>query len=381
MLTIVVLTVVAAVQVECAPNQYWPGFSHVSSFISQPLKKPLQSAQINKGFSSRTKVHDPTEAQRTYEESLRMWLDQVMLTLNTAKSARFGARPSIGQPVVQTTTTTTELPVEIPQTEQVVVRETVEPMEQPIEQDPVFVEIEPTSEVMTPIVAEIDVAADDVVPSAIAEETIPTFAEQDTATVLEITPKVAPEPAVVIPSVEPMIEPFVEGTVVEPFAEVPVTAAVGEQVMEPTEEIAVEPIVEPFVEHAVDEPIVEIQPEIEPQPFVEPFVNEPAAELHQPTAEPELATLAFSTSRSFSSAASRNSVRAIHQVPAITHKEFPGASFHPSVLKPSQQESRLPAHIADAVNTEGLAYTLQFFPTRGQSHYFVSTAIGGNGRV
>ncbi|XP_045625938.1 proteoglycan 4 [Procambarus clarkii] len=467
MLAIVVLTVVAAVQVECAPSQFWPGFSNAPSFTSQPNKKPIFSTQIHKGFPSKTRVPDHAETQRAYEDFIQIWLDQARLTLNTANAARFSPRPNVGEPVVVAEAITENpriqevVPVESDQTffmdpeptshvdaeptsyvdpestynvdseptsyvdpeptsyvdpepasfveaeptsfveaeptffveaeptsfieaeltslieaeptsfveaeptsfveaeptsfveaePTSFVEAEIQPMEQPDKHEPVFIDVQPTPEILTSVAVETEVVPDDI--ALVAEENIPTLVEQDTSTVLR--DEIAQDTIAVLPSVEPMAEPSVEQSFVEAITEAPAVKSTVEQAVKPTEEIVVEPIIEPFVENAAEEPVEEFQPQVEPTKTIIP------------------------AGRSISSTSSRHSAMTLEHRPTIIKEEFPGATFHPSVLV-HPQPARLPARAAGAINTEGLTYTLQFFPTQGRSHYFVSTPIGGSRR-
>nr|XP_027232309.1 fibrous sheath CABYR-binding protein-like isoform X2 [Penaeus vannamei] len=82
MLAVVVFAVVAAVQVECAPNQLWPAAQKPSAFA--PPKKPIFGAK-----EAPAKVDSALANQHAYEQFINTWLQQASLTLNRPELLKF----------------------------------------------------------------------------------------------------------------------------------------------------------------------------------------------------------------------------------------------------------------------------------------------------
>lgn len=423
MLAIILLAALATVQVECAPNQLWPAFEKVSA---QPLKKPIFATTINK--ETETKAYNPSATQHAYEQFINTWLRQASLTLN---------RPELLKLVTSVLSPNTNVPAQPVIGESaispVVVQEPVAPVA-------VFdTQVGATEEIAMPVaadplLAEPDyfVAEPELVPevaaipkqmmTSVAVEMAPDATSLAVSDVVDIVPEPA-EVAVELTPLEPVaeltpLEPVVEFVPLEPLAEEMPTQVVQMPVAEDT---FMTPIVEEVVAESIPSlvdqdtatvlglspptpsPEPELIPEVAVEVALEPLATTLPLELLQPIAEsktvfepvPKKAEPEsfIPTGRSFNSA--RNAKNVILQEPAVRHQSIPAATFVPKPLAPEAAapvaQSPIPTFAATAfpsarvpafnlpgpITTDGLAYTLQFFPTRGGSHYFVSTPIGG----
>ncbi|XP_063602008.1 skin secretory protein xP2-like [Penaeus indicus] len=422
MLAIVVFAVVAAVQVECAPSQLWPAAQKPSSFA--PTKKPIFGAK-----EAPAKVDSALANQQAYEQFINTWLQQASLTLNRPDLLKFlkpiapaaaaptpapAAAPAIGQSVVPSLAepevvvaleeviplvAAGEAPAEpSPSPAFAEAQDAAAPAEEllffqdalvagvaevgPVELSPVPVLPEVLSETPEPEVVSVAAEAEVVpvtefIPMAAEAEIIPVAAEA------EIVP-VAAEAEVVPVAAEAEVVPVAaEAEVVPVAAEAEVVPVAAEAEIVPVA-IEAEVVLEPLVATEalpslaeLDDSTVLLATEA-PLPLF-PLVPEPVAEEPRQESAP--------TARSFSSVNRALEVSpaeeptpeaqpasAVHQAAPVTHPAFPGAVFFPSVVKPVRL-APMPAS-SGAVTTQGLTYTLQFFPTQDRSQFFVSTKLG-----
>ncbi|XP_042859852.1 calphotin-like [Penaeus japonicus] len=409
MLAIVVLAVVAAVQVECAPNQLWPAAQKPSSFA--PTKKPIFGAK-----EAPAKVDSALANQHAYEQFINTWLQQASLTLNRPELLRFlkpiappsvaptpapEVVPAIGQSVLSAVTE--------PVKEVVVALEEVVPLvaaeETPFEASLLADHVVETLNAGSPaedlpFVQDVVVAGEpEMVPVPVELSPVPVESEVSPATTseLEVIP-VDAEPEVVPVAAEPDVlavaaEPEVLAVAAEPETQdVPVEAELNPVAVEPEQlfPVAAEAEVEPVGAGEAIPSLVELDAStvllsteapiplfpLDPEPAVEEAINEPV-----PTAK------SFSSvSRTIEVAPIEEQTPVFPQGPVVpeapvvqharpvTNPTFPGAVFFPSVIKPVRV-APLPAS-SGAVTTQGLTYTLQFFPTQDRSHFFVSTKLG-----
>ncbi|XP_047481966.1 calphotin-like [Penaeus chinensis] len=258
----------------------------------------------------------------------------------------------------------------------------VVPVAAEVEVVPVAAEVE-----VVPVAAEAEVvpvaAEAEVVPVAAEAEVVPVAAEAEVVPVAaeaEVVP-VAAEAEVLPVAAEAEVVPVIEFIPVAAEAEtqgIPVEAEPSPVAVEA--EVVLEPLVaaEALPSLAeLDDSAVLLATEA-PLPLF-PLVPESVAEEPRQESAP--------TARSFSSVnralevspaeeptAVAQPASAVHQAAPVTHPAFPGAVFFPSVVKPVRL-APMPAS-SGAVTTQGLTYTLQFFPTQDRSHYFVSTRLG-----
>ncbi|XP_066971845.1 fibrous sheath CABYR-binding protein-like [Macrobrachium rosenbergii] len=358
MLFVVVLAVVATIQVECAPNQLWPAFDKVSE---QTSKKPIFATAINKEKPSKT--FDPSATQHAHEQFIQTWLRQASIVLNRPEILNLApstapvdvvdvAKPVIGEAVVA-------VPAE----------DSMSPAPALDLQVSAAEEFVPLNE--EPLPAETSVATEGAAVDSIPEPTVMVFDPPVPAETVEYSP----EAAEVVGDVSPLNEEILVPDAEQVPSSVPqeaVSSPVTEDVMiTPVEEVAADPIPS-LVEQ--DRATVLVDPSPIPSADAEftqeivadvaqiPLVNDQHTEILEPVSgskpEPEFFPVSVSNKgKSFSS---------------VQLTQIPVPSFAPAF-----PVARLPASRPDAVTTNGLAYTLQFFPTRGLSHYFISTPIGG----
>ncbi|XP_064096711.1 uncharacterized protein LOC135208450 [Macrobrachium nipponense] len=365
MLFVVVLAVVATIQVECAPNQLWPAFDKVSE---QTTKKPIFATAINKEKSSKT--FDPSATQHAHEQFIQTWLRQASIVLNRPDILSLApsrtpadivdvvddvdvAEPVIGEAVVavpaeDSMSPASALDLQVSATEEFV----------PLNEEP--------------LPAETSVATEDVALDSIPEPTEMVF---EPSPVPAETVEYFPEAAEVVGDVSPLNEELLVPDAEQVPSSAPQEAAsspMTEDVMiTPVEEVAAAPIPS-LVEQ--DRATVLVAPSPIPSTDAEftqeivadvaqiPLVNDQHTEILEPVAEPKPETEFFP-------------VRVSHQGKSFS--SVPLTQIPVSPFAPAFPVARLPAGRPGAVTTNGLAYTLQFFPTRGLSHYFISTPIGG----
>ncbi|XP_071523447.1 uncharacterized protein [Panulirus ornatus] len=347
MLAIVVLAVVATLQVECAPNPFWPGFSHAPAF-SQPVKKSHYTYDTIKTQWKPTtyyhsgKVQDPVEIQRAREEFLDTWLQQARLTLDihspstaaetdalvdelaldyldeeplldevaldaapadadqpipdpdyvalepetTALDQPMDYDPAVDE-VAQQPEFSDALPAEADQQPEVVDTLPADAEAQPDYFDPLFVEDEAQARDVVPIADEEEFVAEDLAPTATgAEEVVPEVVEA------EAVPTLVEQDTTVVLQPEPEVVPE------------PIPVIRRQPARRPMRRR--KPVVKSFVEYSFEHPTFEpvadydvrpketiTEPEVpyvEPdvQPFVEPDVQPFVEPDVQPFAEPDV---------------------------------------------------------------------------------------------
>ncbi|ROT63270.1 hypothetical protein C7M84_018862 [Penaeus vannamei] len=394
----VVFAVVAAVQVECAPNQLWPAAQKPSAFA--PPKKPIFGAK-----EAPAKVDSALANQHAYEQFINTWLQQASLTLNRPELLKFlkplapaaaaaptpapEVVPAIGQSVVSSLVepevagaleeviplaAAEEAPAEpsLPADALVETQDAAPPAEErpffqeeaevgpvPVELRPV--PIEPEVLAATPEPEVVLVAAEaEAVPVAVEAEAVPVAVEAEAVPVaVEAEPEAVPVEAEAVPLA---VEAETQG--IQVGADTSLVAAQPEQLfpLASEAEVVLEPLVTAEALPSLAEQDTSTVLLATEAPPLFPSPRNPS-----PRSASRIAPLEEQTP-----AAQPASV--VHQAAPVTNPAFPGAVFFPSVVKPVRL-APLPAS-SGAVTTQGLTYTLQFFPTQDRSHFFVSTKLG-----
>ncbi|XP_068233905.1 uncharacterized protein [Palaemon carinicauda] len=381
MLTVVVLAVVATIQVECAPNQLWPAFDKVSE---QSTKKPILAASVNKEKSS--KILDPSATHHAYEQFIQTWLRQASITLNRPDILNLlpssipsgvvdAAEPVVGEADVPTVNTEDLIsPVPASDFHMTQTEDYISFTEAPLTEAPLT---------EAPLPAKLSVATEGTASQfiSVADELMsePSLVPAET---VEYSPEAAEVVGDVSPLNEEVLVPFAEQVPSSATQETASSPVVEDVMITPVEEIAADPIpslveqdtatvlvASPSIPLADAEFTSGIIAELTQRPLFTdqlPEILEPSV---KPKAESESLSMRVSNQGKSFSSVQHETLSSPFVLSQPTQNPVPFAPAFPV--------ARLPVGRPDVVNTDGLAYTLQFFPTRGLSHYFISTPIGG----
>ncbi|KAK7026479.1 hypothetical protein SK128_006785 [Halocaridina rubra] len=389
MLAVVLLAIVATLQVECAPSQLWPAFEKVAA---PPTKKPIFSSPINKETTTTKTAINPHATQHAHEQFINTWLRQASITLNRPDILKYLSLLSS-----QSNTPAEPAVVQTPAVQEPVASPAVLEIQDVPVDEPIVVGLEEPALSGSEIVSEVVNAPKQLIPQPIeVEPEAPILVEGPVVEQTEVIQETTDVPAEVYFVAEELTAPIKEPEIVEEVVasqvpeEIVAVEPVPSLVQQDTETVllasSATPLAEPKVAEVPVEQIIEEQPLELLEPVTEiQFVPEPILKEPQPTVS-EAAGKSFSSGQP-----EQNVVVPVEAMPS--HQPIPIAAFFPRMIstKPSPIgiHSPIPTfatafpvaplsamRIPGAVTTDGLSYTLQFFPSRGRSHYFVSTAVG-----